>query len=165
MHNLSHSSRRFDKTFRKQVIPNITEYYCVNSMELSCIAEWPNKQVFISLDAYQLASDVKLQVLLERVAKYQIEYRVIRNDWFIDEKSIKNWFEADKKPYASELHKAKRMLLSENLRKLLRLPHIWLYGLQERWSDETIEYELDRDPDEQWREDMAELERFEMLGF
>ena len=44
-----------------------------------------------------------------------------------------------------------------------------MFGVLSIWDDdlreEGIERSMYEDPLEQWRDDMAELERFEMLGF
>ena len=56
----------------------------------------------------------------------------------------------------------------------LALKYIWnlglgMFGVLSIWDDdlreEGIERSMYEDPLEQWRDDMAELERFEMLGF
>ena len=160
--------RRFTHNFSFSHSSNFPDQY-VQNFEFCVAARTIDNQVFVKLESYQKVSGKKLSALYNRITKFVVPYLYIDGDLYVDRKSIEVWLKTDKKSCKSIREKQKWQKMEEELLRCLRQPSAWFYGIENGFSEEDTEEMIDRssweDPDEIWKNEMAELERFAMLGF
>lgn len=156
--------RRFERKFYNQSLPNFPNA-TLEDYELFVAGKYPEKEIFVSIDNYLKISEVKKSLVDVRIAEFYTPHCFIDGELFVAYKTIEQWLQIDKKPYALAINKAKRQLLKESLSRVLRDVSVWFHGMDDGFSEEDIQEMIDEDPDDLWRDEMAEIERFAMLGF